>query len=370
VAQQKLSEPGKAIFQRRSPTISDFGRVVAAPYVTFPRTAITFDNATRAYFSGWDLFRDPGTPGRGGRQIIEKTPCLQRVRATPISQNNFTTPATRAKDTNMEELKRRRGRPPKPRASVLSPEAITRLRGNTLQTVETVEEAAARREKDRLRKQADRKQERVEKAVEGIETNEELWEMNLSLLPEAELSALLERESRVLDLLHWMDGAVAGTNLPENEDYVSVEEGAADLQALVKENGLATMEIILLGDFWHQPIYQERFQGTDGTSVFAKFGILTAFPDHRWAEWQRFLATTTSPTTPLDTPSGNGFTTMKCTTCNLLTGEASVPMSIAEAYQQQGKTFQCDHCRTIEAQSRTQSTVFQNNQWSPLGGSR
>jgi hypothetical protein len=256
------------------------------------------------------------------------------------------------------EVKKRRGRPPNPRASVLSPEAIARLRGDTVQTVETVEEANARREKDRLRKQADRKQERAEKAVEGIETKEDLWALNRSLLPETELNALMGRESRVLDILHWVSGAIAGTNDPSDEFYVSLEEGREDLEAFVKAHGVATLEIVLLPEYWKTPLYTEKFQhGTDGTSVFAKFGILTAFTDHRWATWQQFLVTRTATTTTTPpSPSGNGFTTMKCG-CGRL--PEAVQQSIADRYRELGIAYQCQKCRDLERKSRAESTMFQ-----------
>jgi len=72
--------------------------------------------------------------------------------------------------------------------------------------------------------------------------------------------------------------------------YVSVEEGAADLFEFVKANGAVTMEIVLLGTYWQQPIYMERFQGNEPDSIFARTGSVIAAPSPKVHQFQQFLS--------------------------------------------------------------------------------
>jgi len=104
----------------------------------------------------------------------------------------------------MEELKRKVGRPRKPRESILSPEVIEGL----LTPAQLAERET--RGKERLRGIARRKEANAEKEIENITTKEELWAMNRKLLSEAELSALLEKQERVWDQLHWVSDVLAG----------------------------------------------------------------------------------------------------------------------------------------------------------------
>jgi hypothetical protein len=182
---------------------------------------------------------------------------------------------------------KRRGRPRKtPFISVLSREVIEGL----LTPAQIVERE--HKDKDAKRKRDERARTRVEKELDSVTTKEELWEKNRKLIPEAELTTLLEKQEHVFDQVHWVNGVLGGTNLPPDDpDYVSVEEGAEDLLAFVKANGVVTMELILLGAYWQQPIYAEKFQhGTDPTSVFARLGLLTALPSHSVHAFEQFIA--------------------------------------------------------------------------------
>ncbi len=108
-----------------------------------------------------------------------------------------------------------------------------------------------------------------------------------------------EREARERERLRGIErrarakSAMEGTLPPETdvECYVSVEEGAEDLFALVKEHGTVTMELVLLGQYWKTPLYAEKFQGSDPTSIFARTGLVVALRGHKVHQFEQFLST-------------------------------------------------------------------------------
>jgi hypothetical protein len=218
---------------------------------------------------------------------------------------------------------------------------------------------AEQRERERLRGIERRKLARAEKEVEGIDSYEALWEHNRKLLSATELEALLRQQETVFDQVHWVNSHLDGTydvSPDDAECYVGLEEGAADVLAFVKDRGVTTMEVVLLGAYWQQPIWEKLRNGSDPTSIFARTGLVTAFPDRKLHEFQQFLSQrATQTTTP---PATNGYTTMKCTTCNLQISVEAVPQSIADRHHELGIKFQCGGCRGIEVKSRAQSTLY------------
>jgi hypothetical protein len=252
------------------------------------------------------------------------------------------------------EAPRKRGRPrTKVRTPILSPEQVLGLL-----TPEQIAEKE-RLAKDATRKRTERQKAAAEKAIADIETKEDLWQHNRKLLSETELTTLLEKQERVFDQVHWANSVLSGTNLPEDDpDYVSVEEGAADLLAFVRERGTVTMELVLIDQYWKTPLYTERFQGSDPTSIFARLGLVTAMPGHKVYQFEQLMAARRTATQTATAPSGNGFVTMRCA-CGSFEGERSVHVSIADHYRELGKTYQCHRCRNLEHKSRAESTIFQ-----------
>jgi hypothetical protein len=109
---------------------------------------------------------------------------------------------------------------------------------------------------------------------------------------QSELNAQLEQQVKVWDQAHWVNSVLAGINLPPDDpDYVSVEEGAADLFEFVRTNGVVNLELVLLDEYWQRPLYLERFQGTDPDSIFARLSFVSAMPGHKFYEFEQFLAT-------------------------------------------------------------------------------
>jgi hypothetical protein len=77
--------------------------------------------------------------------------------------------------------------------------------------------AKEKRDAEAKRKREGRAREKVAKEFASIPTKEELWQHNRKLLPESELNALLEKQDRVWDIVHWVNDVLAGTNLPADD---------------------------------------------------------------------------------------------------------------------------------------------------------
>jgi len=195
----------------------------------------------------------------------------------------------------MEELAKRRGRPPKPRPSILSPEQVLALRGNTPQTVESPEQANARRAKDAARKRVERDHARVEKEMAEVEDIQSYWAKSRALADPAQMQPRLVRQEEIFDTMHWMEAVMSGTydvDPSETEYYVGIEEGDEDIKRQLREFGMVhATPILLIGKFWQEPeLLAQLASGDTPSAIFAKFGILTALPDLRVHQWGEFMA--------------------------------------------------------------------------------
>lgn len=261
-----------------------------------------------------------------------------------------------------DEVKMRRGRPPKPRRGILSAEQILAIRGDAPPTLETVEEAAERREAERQRGIARRAQAKFEKQVEGIETKEAFWALNRSLIPADELSALLVIQERVFDIVHWCNEKMQGTGPAEDDElFVRVENGTAGLKDFVEEHGITSIELILLDQYWKNADLYQRFQGTDPDSIFARLGIVIGFPAHKLHQFEEWLdtrsTTTLTATTVATGSSGNGYTTLKCSIPDCTSWPAAVQESIAAEYREKNIPYRCGRCVRLEHLARNDSTI-------------
>jgi hypothetical protein len=245
---------------------------------------------------------------------------------------------------------KRRGRPRKtPFVSILPPEVIEGL------LTPTQKMAAEQREQERLRGIERRAAAKTAQEFGSIETKEALWQFNRSRVPEAELNALLERQEAMFDLTFCMRKYVDGIyeQTTDAEDRVPVAAIAEEVELEVKQHGVVTMEVVLMGDYWKTPLY-ENFQSkpTSPTSIFARLGVVTAIPSHSLHQWTKFMAAQQPP----KAQPGNGYTTLRCA-CDAMTGRESVPLSIADRYRELGKKFLCSRCRDVENKLRAHSTM-------------
>lgn len=140
-------------------------------------------------------------------------------------------------------------------------------------------------------------------SLSKVETAEEFWRLNRASVDGKKIHKWLEIQESVLDQLHWLNSG--GSVSPQDPDFVSLEEGVADLEDFVGEHGLVHNDVYqspFLRDFhpywgiWaleviHDPIWRtlqpywrdtERFHAlcaeSEATMVYAKFGIRIALP--------------------------------------------------------------------------------------------
>lgn len=151
------------------------------------------------------------------------------------------------------------------------------------------------REKTGLRKGS------LSPSLSKIETQEEFWRLNRATVDGKKLHDWKAQAELVLDQIAWMVSGWRYT--PPDPDFVSLEEGVADLESFVKAHGLIHDDVyqspFLQGyrPYWgvwaskviHDPIWvtvsaywrdTERFHAlcgeSEATMIYAKFGIRTA----------------------------------------------------------------------------------------------
>lgn len=217
------------------------------------------------------------------------------------------------------------------------------------------------------------KQKRKAESDAVNQTPDRFWEKNRSAANQTKIEKYLEQQERVLDQLHWMETQVKGTGVPPSDiDYVSLEEGAADVTAFVAEYGICQMEIIWL-KFWLDAetregfifelmsksskasdsflssqkgvdVFSEITKHQDATAVFAKYGIVTAVPGHRLHAWQTWLRSRQAPKPqPL-----NRYTSLQCV-CGSL--PSAISQAIADTYREKNIPYRCHECIRKERSS-------------------
>jgi hypothetical protein len=135
--------------------------------------------------------------------------------------------------------------------------------------------------------------EKEEKAARTSETRKEWWDGNRATLAPETLEAMLVQHSRVLDQLYWMDH---GHKVPvEDPDFVSVEEGVADLMGFLKDHGTVHLGAITKNEipadwpsrkFWQDPELLARLEDENQqTKQYVRYGLLAALQDWRVVEF-------------------------------------------------------------------------------------
>jgi hypothetical protein len=222
--------------------------------------------------------------------------------------------------------------------SLLSHDAIARLKAPILEAEERKCEAVERRErkytnakqlKDAVRREelrqipkADRTPEeqrefsRLEArrhranakgndadSLSNVETAEEFWSANRLLANGQKIHAWREQEQRVLDQIYWLN--VGWRTSPQDPNFVGLNEGLADLDDFIDEFGLVhddeyknpilqnvrplwsvwadkPDDVPFVGTimgFWRNPeIFNALLKESEPTAIYARYGIRTALP--------------------------------------------------------------------------------------------
>jgi hypothetical protein len=262
---------------------------------------------------------------------------------------------SRRKDSMIDQVDvpKRRGRPrTRPRTPILSAEQVLGLQTPAQKT--TAEE----KERERLRGIARRADAKVRESMSQAETIQEFWAKSRKLAEPQKLVEWQTRQEYVEALLDDIRTALEGRS-PDPEFIQDVDD---ELKSDIAEFGEAGITpILLIGKFWQNPDLLAQLTKDDSpSSLFAKFGVLVALPDLKVHQWNEFMAHRTTQTATA--PSGNGYTVMACTSCDLMTGVVAASDSIRDRYIELGIPFRCQRCRDLERKSRAQSTLY--------GGSR
>jgi hypothetical protein len=219
-----------------------------------------------------------------------------------------------------------------------------------------------RRAKDAERKRNDRarkKQEDAAKATETIlaqaRTLEEFWAASLTTADSQKLAEWRVRQEQIFDTLYWMRQVMDGTynvSPDDTECYVGIEEGDEDIKRMLREYGETFATAVVLLPFWQEP--QTLAQLTQGgenqpTTIFAKFGILTALPDFKVHQWGQFMQAHRRKGQPrVETPQVL-YVSLHCSLCKA--PPTSVSSEIAAAYAR-SREYLCANCSKKAAKLR------------------
>jgi hypothetical protein len=161
-----------------------------------------------------------------------------------------------------------------------------------------------RLEKDKVRKRIERAARKAERKrnetaalpvvpdslfVE-VGTVKEFWKRNRAQAPPELIKELLEQQERALDQISWLRNAMEGTGVgPEDPDYISVEDGTADLEDFIQEHGTVELAFVNLG-CWREPTLFTALTVTDDANAkYLQFGILTSVTAHRNTQFLAWL---------------------------------------------------------------------------------
>jgi hypothetical protein len=181
--------------------------------------------------------------------------------------------------------------------------------------------------KERKGKNALKAEANAAKALEDFRTRDskltlgQFWNRNRNQLPEDTRAQYVILHEQVLDQLAWMWDNLYGTYdvKPEEEDfYISLEEGFADMEAFVKEHDILYRYSLSDATNYDRPDWVNLFvykndeygareqakQENLATRIWLSCGLLTALPwefvdKFRKFYWEKKRASeTTSPATP------------------------------------------------------------------------
>jgi hypothetical protein len=226
---------------------------------------------------------------------------------------------------------------------------------------ETPEQAAARKAADAKRKRDERARKKTEAATQATqdqlaraETLEQFWAASITKADPAQLAEWRARQEYVEAVLGDIRTVLEG----RTPDFEFIEDVDEEVRADIKEHGIAGVTApLLIGRFWKEPETLGKLtSGADTPStIFAKFGILTAVDDYSLHRWDSFVAAYRREKQPrIEIPEAL-YVSIKCSLCDA--PPKVVSSAIAEAYKHQAKDFVCANCAAKAAKARTFTEV-------------
>jgi hypothetical protein len=229
---------------------------------------------------------------------------------------------------------------------------------------ETPEQAAARRAADAQRKRAERARKKLEaetqatqEGLNAVETIQDFWAISLRGLDVAKLAGWKLRQEYVEALLGDIR-TVLERRAPDDQFIDDVDE---ELRADIKEHGVAGVTVpLLIGPFWKNPELLAKLTSGDDTpsTIFARFGILTAVDDFNLHKWDTFIAAHRRSKQPRVETSQVFYVSLHCSSCSA--PPMAVSSAVAEAYGRT-KQYLCGNCLSKAAKLRN----FTQEQRSP-----
>lgn len=145
--------------------------------------------------------------------------------------------------------------------------------------------AAEAREKERLRGIARRADAKVRESMSEAETIEQFWAESRKLLDAAKLAEWQARQEYVEALLGDIRTVLEGRS-PDEEFVEDVDD---EIQEGIKIHGVAGITVPLqIGQFWKDPaLLPQLTSGDTPSTIFARFGILTAVSDYTQHRWEQ-----------------------------------------------------------------------------------
>lgn len=224
---------------------------------------------------------------------------------------------------------------------ILSAEQVTALR----EKAERREAARLRKQKSRVKVATAKKLAAQREAMNAASTPDEFWAISIATFPEEKIAAWKQRQERVLDIIYWIEEMVKGTYdaSPDNEEeYVSPEDGNADLNADLAQHGQCDCHgILMLGEFWKNSSRMAvRYVDDRPDSVFAKTGIVTGIPSHWVEKWREFYQGYRLRKAKAEAEASRP--TIKCASCQA-SGD-HLAASTIQTYLKSGAPYRCDGC--------------------------
>jgi hypothetical protein len=147
-----------------------------------------------------------------------------------------------------------------------------------------------RRAKDAKRKRDERARKKSPTKADSLK---QFRAASLATANPQKLAEWRARQEEILDTLHWMRQVIGGTynvNPADTECYVSIEEGDEDIKQMLREYGEVSATAVLLLPLSQTLAHLRKDGENHPTSIYARFGILTALPDYKVHEWKQFMA--------------------------------------------------------------------------------
>jgi hypothetical protein len=250
---------------------------------------------------------------------------------------------------------------------ILSAERVAELREKypNPRMPKTLEE---KREADRIRQQKRRARKKAE--ASGLEEDPDaFWECHIAKADPVKIAAWREQQDYVFELLFDMQLVMDGRASDPKFIALVVE----DIESDVAEHGICQMEVYLL-EFWKNKntfadlvrrtpsqasrelsekidketaagTYLDKWKGDDPTSIFVRFGLVTAIPGHRLHGWREWLASQ-KPQAPEPLSPKVEWGVLQCACGSLPT---AAPVSIINNYREKQIQYRCGQCLRADA---------------------